>query len=66
MEVPVQISEPRKFPGLVNGGGNLYNDGNDGDGDSASGMWAVKYIACGGRHTLALASWVSNDHHHRQ
>ena len=55
IEVPVPSGEPMMKPGLVNG--------EDMDGDSNSGMWSVKYIACGGRHTLALASWVSDDHH---
>lgn len=25
---------------------------------SADGQWQAKYVACGGRHTLAIAEWI--------
>ncbi|KAJ6796766.1 ultraviolet-B receptor UVR8-like [Iris pallida] len=30
-------------------------------GRSASGHWSAKFVACGGRHTLAIASWVDHE-----
>ena len=27
-------------------------------GSGARGRWCAKFIACGGRHTLAIASWA--------
>ncbi|XP_072992581.1 ultraviolet-B receptor UVR8-like [Typha latifolia] len=28
------------------------------DGSSSDGQWCAKFVACGGRHTLAIATWM--------
>lgn len=30
-------------------------------GSSTSGRWCAKFVACGGRHTLAIAYWVDEE-----
>lgn len=30
-------------------------------GSSGSSRWRAKFVACGGRHTLAIASWVDEE-----
>ncbi|MCO5599281.1 hypothetical protein L7F22_053382 [Adiantum nelumboides] len=60
IEVPVTLA--RKSSGLSNGR-SCYHEGNgEQKADASDGNWSVRYIACGGRHTLALASWISSDH----
>lgn len=57
VEVPAILSQGVKQSGLKNVRGHHYNDNGAEDSWDASGHWSVKYIACGGRHTLALTSW---------
>ncbi|MCO5564578.1 hypothetical protein L7F22_018242 [Adiantum nelumboides] len=60
IEVPVTLA--RKSSGLSNGQSSYHEGNGEQKADASDGNWSVKYIACGGRHTLALASWISSDH----
>jgi hypothetical protein len=30
-------------------------------GGDSGGQWQARYVACGGRHTLAIATWTEAD-----